>query len=435
MKGTLNYLLLFGSSIWLSVAVAADDLLGVYQQAKTHDPQLRIALAQQASRNEARPQALAALQPNITLSGQLDYQKQRLTTGTDNYASHNLTLSLAQPLYRRAAWLALDQVDKQLAQAQLDYQAAEQSLIVRTAQAYFAVLAAQDELSFARREKTAIARQLDQAQQRFAVGLVAMTEVYEAQARFDQAGANQLSAEHALDNAREVLREITGTVPAELVGLGDTMRLQVPEPNSIQAWNEQAQQHNLSIRVADLACAIAQDTIAIRQSAHYPTLDLSATIGRARSQATTSIDSDTSRIGLQLAVPLYQGGGTESKIREAQFLYQVALEQRMQRRRAIDRQVRNAYRGIQTSIARVQALQATQISAQSALDATQAGFEAGTRTLVDVLNSQRDLYRAKRDYAQSRYNYVLNTLLLLQAAGTLSEEDMRRVNTRLGTMQ
>lgn len=432
MNTLFRRLLLISVSGLITLNVSANDLWTVYQGAKTYDPQLRIAQANRAARGETRPQALAALRPSITLSGQLGYQQQRTSlASSDNYANNSLALNLKQPLYRRAAWLALAQVDKQLAQTDMDYQAAEQAVMVRTAQAYFGVLAAQDELSFAQREKTAIVRQLDQAQQRFEVGLVAITDVHEAQARFDQASANQLSAENALDNRWEALREITRQQPTKLAGLTPQINLAMPEPASLQAWSERAQQQNLAIQSAELATAIAQDNIAIQQSERYPTVDLSATLSRTDSQATTGMTINTNQIGLQMHIPLYLGGGLNSRIQQARYQHQATMEQLSQQQRAVDRQVRNAYRGIQTSIGRVSALAATQTSAQSALDATQAGFEAGTRTLVDVLNSQRDLYRTKRDYAQSRYNYVLNTLLLLQATGTLAESDLQGVNAWL----
>ena len=433
MNPIVRTLLLIGASSFSLLNASANDLWTAYQQAKIHDPQLRIAQAHRAAQGEARPQAQAALRPSITLSGQLGYQKQQTGLGsTDNYANNTIALNLVQPIYHRAARIALEQINKQLTQADIEYQTTEQDVMILTAQAYFGVLAAQDELSFAQREKTAIARQQEQAKQRFEVGLVAITDVHEAQARYDQASANQLSAENALDNAREILREITDQQPAQLARLKQQIQLAMPEPASQQHWNERAQQQNLRIQSANMALAITRDHIAIQESERYPTIDLAATLSRADSQANNGTDINTSRIGLQMSVPLYLGGSLASRIQQARYQHQATQEQLGQQQRAVDRQVRTAYRGIQTSIGRVNALQATQTSAQSALEATQAGFDAGTRTLVDVLNSQRDLYRAKRDYAQSRYNYVLNTLSLYQAAGTLTEDKLQSVNAWLG---
>jgi outer membrane protein len=415
------------SSLFSLSAATANDLWTTYQQARQTDPQLQIAAANQSSRNEARPQALAALRPTLTLSGQLGYQQQHLAGQmADRYASNNITLSLVQPVYRRAAWLALEQVDKELVQADIQYQIVAQNLIMRVAQAYFGVLGAQDDLRFAHSEKAAIARQLEQAKQRFAVGLVAMTDVHEVQARADQADAALLSAENALDNAREVLREMTRTPPRALAKLQPEIPLQIPQAQ--QDWHTRANEHNLSLRAAKLAADIAQGQIAVQQSAHYPALDLTASLSRANTHALHGADSTNRSVNLQLSIPIYQGGRVQAEVRQAQFNAQAAQAEFIRQQHATERQTSTAYRGIQTNIARVSALQAVQVSAQSALQATQAGFDAGTRTLVDVLNNQRDLYRARRDYAQARYQYILSTLSLYQAAGTLDDTHLQQIN-------
>ncbi len=428
MKQCLNRCLLIASSVLAFSALAvADDLWSVYQQARLTDPQIQVAAANRAARYETRPRALAALRPTITLSGQLGYQ-QHLPDGyaADDYASNSIGLNLTQPLYRRAAWLALSRADKALVQADLQYQVVEQNLIMRVAQAYFGVLGAQDDLRFAQSEKAAIGRQLEQAQQRFDVGLVAMTGVHEAQARSDQAGAALLSAENALDNAHAALREITRKLPQSLARLQATIPLQIPQTD--RDWGVRAREHNLALQSAGLAAVIARDEIAIQQSGHYPVLDLQASLIRSETRSATGTDRTNRSIGLQLTVPIYQGGSVQAQVRQARYAEQSAQAQLAQQQYAVERQVSTAYRGIQTSIGRVRALQAVQVSAQSALQATQAGFDAGTRTLVDVLNSQRDLYRARRDYAQARYQYVLSTLSLYQAVGTLDDSHVQQIN-------
>ncbi len=413
-------------------AVVPTDLLAVYDLARHKDPQIRAAQAQKNAAHELRPQALSAVKPNVSMDGALSYQTQDVTSSSTDYnhsfASNHLTLNLTQPVYRRELFIALDQVDDQLVQADANYAAAEQDLIVRVAQAYFGILSADDDLNFAFSEKTAIAQQLDQAKQRFEVGLIAITDVHEVQSRFDQAEADRISAENALDNARENLREIIQSVPEKLANLLDEIALMPPQPESIDAWSDDAQKYNPAIQAAKLSAAIAHRNISVQRAGYHPSLDLNASMNRSRTESDFGSDTDAATISLQLTIPLFQGGKTGSKIRQARHEYDAEQEILDQQRRAIDRQVRNAYRGIQTSISRVKALLTAQNSAQSALTATQAGFSAGTRTLVDVLNSQRDLYRAKRNYAQSRYDYVLNTLSLLQAVGTLSVDDLRQVN-------
>ena len=418
-----------------SINAPAADLLQIYQQALASDPQIRAALASRDASYEARPLAKAGLLPNVSLNGDLTYQNQDLVspsvTANNDFASHGVTLSVVQPLFRRDRLVALDQADDQVEQADAEYSAAQQGLILRVAQTYFGVLSAKDSLAFAEAEKKAIARQLDQAQERFDVGLVAITDVHEAQARYDQARANEISAVNAVDAAVEALREIVATASHQLDGLKTSVPLLPPQPGNIDEWSSTALQNNPAIQSARLSADIARKNIDRQDSGHYPSVDLVAALNRTRSESPIGTDVDSASIGVQLSVPIYSGGGVNASTRQARHQYSAAQEVLDQQRRAVDRQVRDAYRGIQTSISRVQALKATERSAMSALEATQAGFDAGTRTLVDVLNSQRDLFRAMRDHAQSRYDYVINTLSLMQAAGTLSEEDIQRVNTWL----
>lgn len=424
----------------LSLDASAADLLSLYQKAAQHDPQILAARANREASKESEPLARANLLPNLSVSGNLNYtnqdvKKSAFAAGQQTFTSNDVALNLVQPLFRKDRLVALDQAKDQVKQADSDYAVAEQGLIIRLAQAYFGVLSAQENLTFTLAEKKAIARQLDQAKERFEVGLVAITDVHEAQARYDESKANEISAYNAVDNALEVLREIVAQAPNALDDLKTGLPLVPPDPADIDEWAKTAQQHNPEIMSARLGVEIARKNIDAQRAGHYPTLDLVGSLDRARSNASVGTDSDTGTIGLQLAVPLYTGGGVKAATRQAAYQFQAAQEGLDQKRRAVARQVRDAYRGIQASISRVAALKATVRSAMSALEATEAGFEAGTRTLVDVLNSQSALFKARRDYAQSRYDYVVNTLSLLQAAGTLSEEDVRLVDAWLEMAQ
>ena len=414
----------------------AADLLSLYQQARQSDPQIRAARASREAGQEARPQALSQLLPNLSLSGDVSYSDRDIHSpptfaGRGDFTSNSLALNVVQPLFRKDRLVALEQADEQIKQADANLETAQQELILRVAQAYFGVLSAKDNLTFAETEKKAIARQLEQAQERFDVGLVAITDVHEAQARFDQARANEISANNEVDNAMEALREIVASADRALDGLKDNVPLVPPEPADIDSWSDTALKNNPRVLAARLAGNIARKDIEAKRAGHYPSLDLVGSLSRSRVENNYGNDVDAAAIGLQLNVPLYSGGAVNSSTRQAQHQFEAARETLEAERRSVGRQVRDAYRGIQSSISRVEALVATERSAQSALEATEAGFEAGTRTLVDVLNSQRDLFRAKRDLAQSRYDYVLNTLQLLQAAGTLTEEDVVRVNAWL----
>lgn len=422
---------LFISLFWLSAA-QGEDLVQVYQLAARNDAQIKAARATRDSVLESRPQAIARLLPNLSISGdanRIDSNVLNSSTGSgsNTYTKSSLGLSLSVPVYRRELWVQLDQADDQIAQAEATYAAAEQDLIVRTAQAYFDILSAQDSLEFAQAETAAIARQLDQAKQRFDVGLIAITAVHEAQAAFDQSRADLIQAENDLDNAWEVLYEITNQKVKSLSTLDKNLVLSKPMPQSIEKWGSKALQQNLSIKAAEKATALARKNVKVQQAGHYPYLDLVGSHSRDRTDGSTGSDTNTSAIGLQLTVPLYSGGAVTSRTRQARFELEATQENLDKERRSVTRQVRDAYRGVLASISSVKALKASTVSTRSALEATEAGYEVGTRTIVDVLNSQRDLYRSLRNYASVRYNYIMNGLRLKQAAGNISVDDLNRI--------
>lgn len=424
-----------GGLLLVSNALHAQNLVELYDVAVKSDPQYQAARANQQSVHESVSVAKSRLLPTIGLSANANHidkdivSSTGLISGTDeSYLAGDYSLSLNQPVFRRDRWLALDQSRELSNKADIDFLAAEQDLIVRLSQAYFNVLAAQDTLDFVLADKKAIARQLEQAKQRFEVGLIAITDVHEAQAAYDQAIANEIEAENNLDSAKEVLREIVGDQSMDLDLLGPLPELAAPAPAGLDVWTEQALQQNPLVQSALKTAEVARQEIAVQKSGHYPTLDLVGAYTVNRSESNTATETDVGSIGLQLAVPFYAGGGVVSATKKAQYDYDAALQAVEQQQRAATRQVRDAYRGVLSSISRVKALEATRVSSKSALEATEAGFEVGTRTIVDVLNSQRNLYSTMNDYAQSRYGYVLNGLLLKQAAGTLSVEDLERVN-------
>jgi outer membrane protein len=294
------------------------------------------------------------------------------------------------------------------------------------------VLAAQDNLEFAEAERKAIARELDQAKQRFEVGLIAITGVHEAQARYDQSRADEIVARNGLDNAWEALREIVGPeAPTSLARLAAEVPLDPPAPAAIDEWSGTALQNNPGVQAAIEAAEVARQEIEVQRSGYYPSVDLIGSYEMNRWDTSRAVESNTASVGVQLAMPLYTGGGVAAATRQAQANFQAAQDVLDQQRRAVDKEVRNAYRGVEASIEAVKAFGAATVSAESALEATTAGFEVGTRTQVDVLNSQSDLFDAKRNHAAARYVYVINLLRLEQAAGTLDVEDLQRVNAWL----
>ncbi len=419
--------------------VYALDLVQTYELALQNDPQLQVMRAERDSVRESRPQALAQLRPTLSVSGDATrtYSKVKSSSSSMTYTTYStgkstsdktvFSLNLNQPLYRKDYWIQLQQSDNQIAQAEANYETERQNLIMRIAQAYFDVLSAQDTLGFSHAEKKAILRQLEQAQQQFDVGLIAVTSVHEARAAYDKARADEILAENELDDAWEALHEIIGDSEKRLARLTADLPLSRPVPDSIDQWSETALQQNPKLVALSSATAVARQNIELQRAGHYPTLAIVGSHTISRSSAVRASDSDTSTIGLQLNVPLYLGGGTTSRTRQARFDFEKAQQNLDRERRAVKRQVRDAYRGVVSSISRVEALKATTISAKSALEATEAGQEVGTRTMVDVLTEQRNLYRARRDYSFVRYDYILNGLRLKQAAGSLSRADLEKI--------
>ncbi|HID46277.1 MAG TPA: type I secretion protein TolC [Chromatiaceae bacterium] len=428
----MNKILIASLMAFVSQLAAADDLLQVYNMAVEKDPVLREAAAVRESRRESRPLAMAQLLPNVSASGDLNYNNVNThSLGDESYGTGSLGINLLQPIYRRDRFIRLEQADWQLELADAEYRAQEQDLMLRVATAYFDILSAQEGVTFVRADKKAIARQLEQAKQRFEVGLIAITGVHEAQARYDQAVTDEIVAQNELDNAWEDLRQILGIRPEALAGLKEKLELEPPTPAAIDEWSAFGLENNPAVKVASDATQIAQREIEVQNSGHYPSLDLVGRYSGFQTNQDNRFDVDNGNIGLQLNVPLYAGGGVTAATRQARADLIAAQERLDQARRSTDKAVRNAYRGVQASISAVRALEAAIVSTKSALEATTAGFEVGTRTLVDVLNSQRDYYRSQRDFARARYVYLVNMLRLRQAAGVLSVEDLEKVNSLL----
>jgi outer membrane protein len=422
--------------------VLGDNLLQVYEKAVVNDARIREARSVRDAAQELEPLARSLLLPNLSAGGTANVNRfdRKSIDFQDTYSSTTAGVSLTQAVFRRDRWMSLDRSKSQVAQAEAQLSAEEQGLIVRVATAYFDVLSAQDTLEFVRAEKKATARELDQAKQRFEVGLDAITSVHEAQSRYDITVADEVTAQFRLDQTWEALRQIIAERPASLAGLIEKIPLQPPSPDDENQWSEWAQQNNPAIQAALHAADAAKKQIEVQRSGHYPTLDAVGsyqvnrfqdvdTPGGLTSESFSDIDRGT--IGLQLTIPIYQGGGVEAGTRQAVSQYQAAQDVLDGRRREVDKNVRDAYRAVNQTIARVKALKTAIVSTQSALEATQAGYEVGTRTIVDVLNRQRDLFAAQRDYAVARYQHLIASLSLKQAAGNVTREDVQQVNALL----
>ncbi|KJY82206.1 outer membrane channel protein [Vibrio galatheae] len=422
----------------LSTNAFADTLTDIYNQAKENDPTLLSTAAQRDAAFEAVTSSRAALLPQINLTAGYnitrgDTELQNTTDLDNDTEALSAGVTFSQALYDRSSWITLDTAEKTARQSDASYAAAQQALILRVSTAYFDVLRAQDNLEFVQAEKAAVGRQLEQTKQRFEVGLSAITDVHDAQAQYDSVLADEVLAQNSLVNSYEGLREITGQEHSNLDVL-DTDRFSAQKTAAaIDALVSEAQQKNLSLLSARISQDIAKDNISKASSGHLPKLSLDAGYSYSDVSNATSTDPQTDdfNIGVNLAVPLYTGGATTSLTKQAEFNYVAASQDLEATYRSVVKDVRAFNNNISASIGALRAYEQTVVSAQSALEATEAGFDVGTRTIVDVLDSTRRLYDANKNLSNARYDYILSVLQLRQAVGTLSEQDVLDINAGL----
>lgn len=438
--------LLLSTALLLPCAAQANELLKIYDLALQNDATWRAAEHARDASLEAKPQARALLLPQIAGSAQRGRQLSEVET--DPSAGPTVTtksdddpwsygLSLSQPVFDWSAIQSLRQADEQVALAETTYRSVGQDLLLRVAQAYFNVLAAADTLSSAKDENKAVARQLELAQARFEVGLSAITEVQEAQARYDLTNATVIQSQQALNTAQSALAEITGQPYAPQARLVDELPLAPPLPADIEAWVKIAREGNLDVLSARLAADIADTGIRIARAGHLPTVDLNGSHNVSGSSinadggGTGDRETTSDRLTLQLTLPIFSGLATQSRVRQATSTREQRRAEYEGAQRLAERQTRDAYLGVLSGSARVTALKQAVVSSVTALDAARSGQEVGTRTFIDVLNAQQQLSAAQRDYYRSRYDYLLAGLLLRQAAGNLGQADLEAVDRLL----
>ena len=412
-------------------ALAATGLMQAYRDAAASDPQILAAAAERQAALEARPQARAQLLPDLRASGSKEYN---FSVDNDpgpsdsNFDTHDLGINVIQPLYDRAANVQVRQSETIIGEAEANFLTAEQDLLIRVAEAYFDVLEQRDDLKFRVADLEAIGRQLEQAKRRFEVGLITITDVQEAQARFDLATADEIIARNDLDDSRERLREITGEYYKELYVLSERMPLAPPDPPDPEVWVAQALQTNPNVLSAAFAVETARENIELQRSGHYPTIDVTA--GYADSD-TGNFERSGGRVGVQFSLPLYQGGAVNSRTREAAYQHEASKDRLEAAQRAAVREARNRYRGVVAAIRSIKAFDQARISNKTGLEATEAGFEVGTRTIVEVLNSQSELFLARRNYSVARYAYIISFLNLNRATGEISVADFEKIESWL----
>ena len=422
--------------MYLAMDAQAMTLLDAFNAAQAYDSQLASARGARDAAYEKSTQGFAGLLPTVSATANINRINTHLTTtGIDrtiDYTQEVYQLQLRQPIYNRNNFDVYEQSKLQVNAGEIQFEQARNDLALRVAQAYFDVLAAQDVISFLGAQKTAITEQLESAKRNFEVGTATITDTHEAQARFDLALAQEIAAQNDLEVKRNALAVITGQVPPELRSLRSGVKLSSPQPSSLDQWVHSAETGNFSVIVQGLLVDIAKLEISRNRAGHLPTLDGVATQSQRKDLTFTSPTTNTtSAVGLQLTIPLFAGFSTTSKIREAISLENQARANLDTAKRAAMQNARAAYLGVQSGLSQIRALEAAEVSSNSALESNKLGYDVGVRINIDVLNAQQQLYSTRRDLAKARYDTLINGLRLKAAAGTLAEADLAELNALL----
>jgi outer membrane protein len=416
----------------------AIDLLNVYRDALVSDATYLAARSQYEATKERLPQARAGYLPVITGTATAFRNDVNLEIAADQrYSTHTYAVSLTQPVFRMQNWIAISQADKLVMQAQAAFGFQGQELILRVGQAYFDVLLAQDNVALSGAQKSAISEQLAQAKRNFEVGTSTIVDTLEAQARYDQAVAKEIADRNDLEVKKRALTVLLGKLPDGLTPVRDPLVLAEPRPANIEDWVKAAQDSSFTVAVARATYEIARQEVDRQRAGHLPTVDLTANYanaydGRNDIPGVLGPNTKAGTIGLTLSVPIFQGGLTQSRVREAVALRDKAEQDLENTQRAVAQSVRQQFLNVTSGIAQVKALEQALTSTQSQLDSTILGRDVGVRTSVDVLNAQQQVFQTRRDLQQARYNYLMNTLRLKSAAGLLAEADVAEVNRALG---
>lgn len=431
-----------------STQASAVDLIGVLDMAIKNDPTIKAQAWRRDATGENRKQALASLLPNIAGSASISRGNSvadidGVQVSDSDVDRENYGVSLSQSVFDWNRYKQYGIAVDQMSQAEATYEAVYQAFLLDVANRYFALLNARDGVKFSKAQEKALNRQLEQAQQRFEVGLTPVTDVHNAQASYDQARATVIRAVNALQDAEEALRERAGVMFEEYSILIEDLPLERPQPDNSEEWVETSLQYNPNVKARQFTTEITDATISAQRSGHYPTVDLTAgynvnvnnnfQVFNPSGVVLVPLESTGINYGLQLTVPIFSGGRTLSLTRQARYNHNAALDDLEAEQRAAVRQTKNSYNAIAAGIEEVQALKQAQISANSSLEATQAGFEVGTRTIVDVLIAEQTYWRSAQNYSTARHTYILAHLALRQAAGILTREDLETVNQLLKT--
>jgi outer membrane protein len=431
----MRILLLLSLAVCLPTAGTAADLLDVYQLARENDTQLRAAYHARDAVRQNKPLARSLLLPQLDGSATYGIERTEISGGeedsTDVFEPYDYGLDLSQVVFDLTAFLRQGQAGDEVAVAETEYRAEEQALIFRTTAAYFNVLGALDDLRFARAENEAVDQQRKQAEGRFRAGIAAYTDVQEAQAQYDLTRAAILAAERRLQSSHQLLTAIVGKAGLDLKTLREEIPLPSPLPDDPDVWVQAAFESNLDLLSARIRAEIAERDVDLRWSAYAPSVRLEAGQRFGRTSGFNRGDFDSRAVLLNLDVPLFAGLSRRAGVRQSKSLHEQSLAELEGTRRQVERVTRDAFLGVTSGVAQVNALRQAVASNQVALEATEAGLRVGTRTIVDVLNFQRILFQAERDYARARYDYLLSVLLLKEASGRLQPNDLAEINALL----
>ena len=423
----------------LTMNAQALDLMEALNAAQAYDSQFMSARATREASAEKLPQGRSGLLPSVALTGSISKNDSEITSANPLFARtgisrpQNLQIQLKQPIFNLASFDLFSQGKLQTAIGDVQFEQAKMDLLLRVSQAYFDVLAAQDAISFIQAQKTAITEQLASAKRNFEVGTATITDTHEAQARYDLTLAQEIAAMNDLEVKRNALAVVIGKTPGELNQLSPGIKLATPEPANVDKWVENAATGNVGVVVQKLAVDIAKLEISRNRAGHFPSLD--AIASRTESKGTSAIDpngtSNINSVGLQLTIPLFSGFAVTSKVREAIALENKASADLDTAKRNASQAARTAYLGVQSGLSQVKALEAAEVSSNSALESNKLGYEVGVRINIDVLNAQQQLYSTRRDLAKARYDTLINSLKLKAATGSLTESDIAQINSLL----
>ncbi|HZW14055.1 MAG TPA: TolC family outer membrane protein [Noviherbaspirillum sp.] len=414
---------------FLSLNAHAINLMQVYQEALANDAQFASARAALTAGQERTTQGRAGLLPRVGVEG--TYARSYRGSATPTVSSNSYSVALSQPLLPVADWQAYEQSKLAVAISEAQFAQAQQDLIVRVSQAYFDVLASQDALASVQAQKTAITEQLASAKRNFEVGTATITDTHEAQARYDLVVAQEFAAQNDLEIKRTALQQIIGKPAGELATLRPGVKLSAPEPVAIDQWVQSAEQQNYGVVSQQLSLESAQREIKKSRAEHLPTVDLQAARSYSDRVTNSGPAGYSNALQVRWTIPLYAGGSVTSRVRESIALEDKARADLENTRRVAAQGARQAFLGVNSGLAQVKALEAAEISSQSALESNRLGYQVGVRINIDVLNAQQQLFSTRRDLARARYDTIVNGLKLKSAAGTLKEEDLVQVNSLL----